>query len=238
MTEEKAKRATGEKKAAGKARRKGDGPRKESSQTAAGEKIAGEELRGRADQIGDIFGKILELAEAGLGLGVNLVSRLGSLVQEQILERMTGEDRPGGAQGPFAGPGPGPQPPGQEQPEAMAGAPGSTQSYGVVNRLPLFPGSPVHISFSINNESQESAKRLHLEVQDFIGTTRDFKLDAGLFSVHPAEQVIAPMDFEKFFFTGAIPGEAPEDTYYSWITVRGEEEVKIPVILMVGKPMK
>jgi hypothetical protein len=106
--------------------------------------------------------------------------------------------------------------------------------YYIVNRLPLFPGGPVQLSFSINNDSASAAKKIRLEIEDFIGATNHFKIKSKMFSVKPSDIIIAPMDFEKFVLTGKVPAEAPADSYNSWIKVSGEEEIKIPVILAVS----
>jgi fructose-1-phosphate kinase PfkB-like protein len=42
------------------------------------------------------------------------------------------------------------------------------------------------------------------------------------------------MDFERFVLTGSIPADAPEDSYNGWILVDGDEQMRIPVVLLVS----
>lgn len=67
-----------------------------SSQGAKGTKPAGEKGRGTVEQIGAIFSKILELAETGVGLGVNVLSRLSSYAQSETAYRQGEDERHGG----------------------------------------------------------------------------------------------------------------------------------------------
>jgi hypothetical protein len=182
----------------------------------------------RADQIGALLNKGFDLAEAGIGLGVNIVSRLGSMVQEQVISKIVTGERPGAA-GLQTSAENGPLPP-----EPAVESPGAPEATGISNRMPLFPGSPVSISFSINNDSL-SSKKLKLGVENFVGQIHQFKLDSQTFSIHPSDKVIAPMDFDKFTLKGRIPQEAPEDTYHGWILVTGEEKFRIPAALIVTK---
>lgn len=186
-----------------------------------------EDLWSRTDQIASIFGKGLDLVEAGIGLGINVINKLG----EQIVLKMPKAEQPDPghyytpqeAMGPFY----------QEEPRFSAEASAPTKDFRVMNRIPIFPGSPVQVSFSINNDSPSSSKKLHLDIQGFVGEVQKFQLDAQKFSIKPEDQVIAPMDFEKFILRGSIPPEAPADNYNGWIVVSGEEKFNILVTLIV-----
>jgi hypothetical protein len=217
------------------------GKRKRS--TKAGAKVARESsplgpaagrLRDVAGQTGSILKRILQLTDATVGLGVNLVSLLTSMTQAQIGGRVPPEEdmyagghSAAGDMGAAAG-----------SPRADAAAGGESRavprSYCVANRTPLVPGGPIRIPFSINNDLPQTPKRLVVSAHDFTGATQGFRLDDAAFSVEPSEKVIAPMDFEKFVLTGAVPLEAPPDSYNGWILVGGDEQMKIPVVLMVS----
>ncbi len=180
-------------------------------------------------QVSSIFAKLMELADAGMGLGMNVISLLNSLAHSQLSGRVSGEDAP--ADGGYAqAPGPAAPPPHEARPESAEAG----RTYCVVNRTRLVPGGPVRVSFSINNDLAADPKRLRLSARDFAGATRGFSLGAGAVTVEPAEQVIAPMDFEKFVLQGTIPAQAPEDSYNGWILVEGDEELRIPVVLVVS----
>ena len=181
---------------------------------------ASDKLREAAGQTGSILKKILELADASVGLGVNVVSLLASVAQAQIGAKLPPEE------GSFAGPAP------QQGGDGRAAPP----NYCVANRTPLAPGGAVRIPFSINNDLPQTTKRLVVSAHDFVGATQAFKLDDAAFSVEPSEKTIAPLDFEKFVLVGAVPADAPEDSYNGWILVGGDEQMKIPVVLMVSRP--
>jgi hypothetical protein len=190
-----------------------------SAQAAA----AAAELRGRIDQVGAILAKGLDLAEAGLSLGVTIVSRVGAVAQEKLLDRVAAAaataDHPE-APAPAAAP---PAPP----PAAPA------SGFGITNRLPLTPGGAVRISFSINNESATASKKVALQVEGFAGEATGRSIDAAGFAVKPAKKVIEPMDFEKFILEGAVPADAPPDIYRGAILVASDGELRIPVWLAV-----
>ncbi|HQU71780.1 MAG TPA: hypothetical protein PLG66_05765 [Calditrichia bacterium] len=195
---------------------------------------AGEE-EGKVDQIEAIFSKGLDLAEAGLSLGINLLSKIGAVAQDTLLSQFS----PGGENGPAAaypqgqsGP---PQPRPQAPPEREQ-APEEAEPempVGVMNRLALFPGSAVKVSFSINNDSPEAAKKVKLCVQGFQGQHRGAALDGSGFSLKPAGKTIEPMDFEKFYLIGEIPENLPSDLYHGAIEVQTDESFHIPVVLVV-----
>ncbi|NLI83732.1 MAG: hypothetical protein GX443_18920 [Deltaproteobacteria bacterium] len=208
-----------------------------SSQGAKGTKPAGEKGRGTVEQIEAIFSKILELAETGVGLGVNVLSRLSSYAQSETAYRQGEDERHGG----------GGYPPPHMGETGMGTAAlhreprgdpdsgmGTSWNPFVTNRISLQPGRPFQISFCINNDSDASEKRLHLEAEDFVGATTGFRMERHLFSVQPAEKAIAPLDFDKFVLTGNIPADALEDSYNGWVRITGDEEIRLPVILMVG----
>jgi len=203
-----------------------------------GPTAAPEEDGGLTDQVGSVVSKLLELAEAGVDLGTNVISLLNSLARNQLDEAVhPGEGAyrvappPGSAEGPV-GTGPSPHPDGA--PDSSPAAPDA--SYCIINRLPLPPGSPVQVSFSINNDLPQKKRKLHVAASGFIGAAHGFELDDRSFAVQPSEKTIAPMDFEKFVLKGKIPKNAPEDSYNGWVTVDGDEEMKIPVVLVVTPP--
>jgi hypothetical protein len=92
----------------------------------------------------------------------------------------------------------------------------------------------VQVSFSINNDLPDAAKKLRVTAQGFVGAAGGFSFDGAGFSVQPSEQLIDPMDFERFVLTGSIPADAPEDSYNGWILVDGDEQMRIPVLLLVS----
>jgi len=192
---------------------------------------------GLTDQVGSVVSKLLELAEAGVDLGNNFLSLLNSLAQNQLKETANSGDGAYGVashhgvpEGAAAGPAP--------RPEAAeeAAAPGPDAGYCIINRLPLPPGGPVQVSFSINNDLPRKKRKLHVAAGGFVGAVHGFELDDRSFSVQPAEKTIAPMDFEKFVLKGKIPKDAPEDSYNGWVNVDGDEDMKIPVVLVVTPP--
>lgn len=202
----------------------------------AGEKLPGkaaiQEILGRTDQIGSILSKGLDLAEAGIGLGMNLIGKLGSMAQDQVIGNIAKSVMPGqyGAQTAPERP---PAPPyrrGVDEPAEEAGA---GNGMCIVNRRPLFPGNAVEISFSINNDSPANARKVHIEIDGFTGSAHGYVVPPELFSIRPADIEIAPMDFEKFVLTGSIPRDAPEDSYNGWLRLAGEDGLKMPVILIV-----
>lgn len=196
----------------------------------------GEELWGRIDQLGSIVAKGFDLIEAGIGLGINLANRLSSSLQVGTGDQLEGVRPlyPGQPPAPHGGPSmaePAQYPHGEWRPGGAEAPPAVNY---VVNRLPLFPGSPVQISFTINNDSVSSPKELRLSVEGFVGEVHGGTLNGNDFSVEPATKVIAPMDFDKFTLQGAIPPEAPSDAYGGWIVVAAEEQLRIPVRLVVS----
>ena len=184
----------------------------------------GLDLRHRLDQVGAILAKGLDLAEAGVSLGVTIIGRVGAAAQQQLLR----ERAPGaGAM---------PTPPAAPQAgEAEQYAPAESD-YGITNRLPLTPGGATKISFSVNNDSTVEVKKVDLRVEGFTGDAHRKRLDASAFSVKPAQKTIAPVDFEKFVLQGALPADTPPDIYRGAVVVSAGSELRIPVVLVVTLP--
>jgi len=195
-------------------------------------KAALQELFGRTDQIGAILSKGLDLAEAGIGLGINLIGKLSSVAQDQVIGNIAKSVIPG-AYGRQNSPDQGQAPDYQRGKEDAAGDSDINRGMCIVNRRPLSPGGAMEISFSINNDSPVHARKVCIEIEGFTGSTHDYNISSEMFSIRPADIEIAPMDFEKFVLTGAIPKDAPEDSYNGWIKIAGEERLKLPVILIV-----
>ena len=189
--------------------------------------VGGIDLRGRLDQFEAILGKGLDLAEAGVSLGVTILTRVGTIAQHQILERMDvttpGAAVPTSGKSPEAAVGPGTREPLDVQ----------EQSYCITNRLPLIAGGPVEISFSINNDSAVQPKNVTLRVEGFMGDTQGGRVEAERFTVEPAQKTIDPMDFEKFFLVGTMPTDVRPDLYRGWVVVASGSELRIPVVLVV-----
>jgi hypothetical protein len=195
------------------------------------EATAGPGLRARVDQMGALLTKGLDLAEAGLGLGVTLVSRVGEAAQHQILERFMSQAAAAAAS--VAPGGEAPMPPAPEPEMSPPPAP-APESYGITNRLPLPPGGTARVSFSINNDSMAAPKKVALSLEGFVGEAHGRHLDAAGFTVKPARKTIAPMDFEKFALEGAVPPKAPPDVYRGWVVVSSDNELRIPIALVVS----
>lgn len=190
-------------------------------------------LRGKVDQVGALLAKGLDLAEAGLGLGVTLVNRVGAAAQQQIFERMANQaasmaDAATAAADPMMQP----MPPEPAAPEAPPPGP-APEPFGITNRLPLMPGGAVRIGFSINNDSMESPKKIALSVEGFVGEAHGKRLNDADFGIRPAKKTIAPMDFDKFVLEGALPPKTPPDVYRGWVIVASDAELRIPVRLVV-----
>jgi hypothetical protein len=224
----KKKAAAGKRPAAKKRAAKAGASKSSSAGHIPSEKIE-QQIRDRADQLVSIVSKGLDLAEASITLGINMMNRLSSAASEQLMDRVSRVGRTH-----F---GPEEEVPGMEAghaqtPQGPTEEPGE-RGFVVVNRLPLFPGGPVRIPFSVNNDSPSSPKQVRLGVEGFIGELRGAELDKKHFSITPATRAIAPMDFEKFTLTGVLPPDLPGDTYSGWIAVGGDEELRIPIRLVV-----
>ncbi len=215
-----------------------DTSQKASSSTATGTAQEHRPLL-QTEQLGATLAKGLDLAEASLSLGLTLMTRLGSMVQESVLEKV-GEHFPGPASPVQSGGGPDRQATAAPAPSpspAASGVPsGDDVAYSINNRLPLFPGQPVSVSFSINNDSEEVVKRVKLRVEGFVGQISAVSFPSEGFSVKPGLCAIAPMDFEKFMLKGTLPSDIPSDVYIGKVVVTADHSLEIPVRLVVGPP--
>ena len=191
---------------------------------------AGVDLRERLDQMGTILAKGLDLAEAGVSLGVTILNRVSLAAQQKIREGLdSAAQSQSGAQ-----PGAPPGPPGVT-PDAPAESAEADQ-YGLTNRLPLTPGGEVRISFSVNNNSVTDVRKVEFKVQGFAGESQQAAIDASAFAVKPAQKTIAPVDFEKFVLKGVVPETTPPDVYRGVVVVHSDKDLFIPVILVVTPP--
>ncbi len=187
----------------------------------------GLDLKARLDRFGDLLGKGLDLAEAGLSLGLTVASTLGAAAQQKIFEKMMEATVPEPAA-------PAPVPAAPPPPATGSAAPPDAQpAFGITNRLRLAPGMPVSISFSVNNDSAAAPKQVALRVEPFTGERTGAMLPPASLSVTPEAAAIAPMDFEKFVLRGAIPETSPADIYHGSIAVTAEDSMRIPVLLVI-----
>lgn len=194
----------------------------------------------QTEQLGATLAKGLDLAEASLSLGLTLMSRFGSMVQESVLEKVA--DHFPGSAGPVQAPGA----PERTEPASSTSAaqpesesrevPEGDGGFSITNRLPLFPGHAVSVSFSLNNDSEEISKRVKLRVEGFVGHLSAAKIPSDGFSVKPSSGAIAPMDFEKFVLKGTLPSDIPSDVYLGKVVVLADHNLEIPVRLVVGPP--
>ncbi|MCP4605579.1 MAG: hypothetical protein GY847_34500 [Proteobacteria bacterium] len=182
----------------------------------------------RADQLGALLTKGVDLAEAGLALGVGLLNSF-SAVQERVVERMVKGDN--GQPIPQEG-GPGNGAPG---PSGETSVPNANESC-IVNRLHIASGDPVYVPFSINNDSDTAPKTIKLVASGFVGEVTGIKLPPDALCISPDVSTIAPMDFNKFIVNGVLSTDTPPDTYAGWIVVSGEDTFQIPIRLIVGAP--
>lgn len=187
----------------------------------------GADLRQRLDQVGTILAKGLDLAEAGVSLGMTIISRVGVAAQQKFREGMEAGVAPGEPASQAA------EAERYSRAATSAPAPEPESTYGITNRLPLAPGGTVNISFSINNDSMMEPKRVELRVEGFVGDTHGARLEVSTFAADPAEMTIAPVDFEKFRLRGTVPADAPCDVYRGAVVVASGSELKIPVVLVV-----
>lgn len=197
----------------------------------AGGRGEGGELRERVDQIGTLVGKGLDLAEAGLSLGVTIVNRIGTAAQQQMINRVVASVQDGAPPPSQSHAAPDPAPAPRETETAFA-EPGP---FYVTNRLPLVPGGTVKVSFSINNDSMMAPKKVALRIDGFVGQMTGAPLPADGFRVKPATRLIAPMDFDKFVLRGNVPTEIPPDVYFGLIVVDSDEQLEIPIRLVVSQ---
>lgn len=192
-------------------------------------------LLDRTDQMFSIMTKGLDLTEATMTLGLNMINRLGTVAQETIINRMTG-GAPGPAR-PETHPQGEPHDGGYQQysePVAAPGGPEVTEPNWIQNLLPIVPGGPVRVPFSVNNDSPEIEQKVKLHLEGFAGSMSGTPIQNAGFSIKPATKTIAPMDFEKFLLVGNIPQNVPPDSYLGWVVVEGANVIKIPVRLTIG----
>jgi hypothetical protein len=194
----------------------------------------GSELRERLDRLGDIVARGFDLAEAGMSLGLTLLTTVGAAAQKKILEPVM-ESALSSAFNMSAQAAAPPTPP---APPAAAPStpdiPAGPAEYIIVNRLPLVRGAPFAVSFSISNDNALAEKPVSLSVEPLTGERSGVQLPLQFITVVPQQAVIAPMDFEKFSLRGALPPELPPDRYHGFVLVDGA--VRIPVLLSVGGP--
>lgn len=182
------------------------------------------DLKARIDRFGDLLGKGLDLAEAGLSLGLTVVGTLGAAAHKKIFEKVIDATAPDlEAAAATAAP----------TAAAPATAASGAAAFGITNRLRLAPGMPVSISFSINNDSAASNKQVALRIEPFTGEKTGALLPPASLSVTPETAAVAPMDFEKFVLQGSIPESSPPDIYHGTIAVNAEDAMRIPVVLVV-----
>lgn len=218
-------------------RTKWNGTPPEAEEDAGSSEYKLDELLGRFDQIDALMVKGMDLAEVGLTLGVRLATRLSTALQLQSGD-LFDRDKPTRPYSdmrtvPSAGPGVTAEPAYQREPERPAPPQAPAQFNYIMNRSPLYPGNPVRVSFTINNDSQSSPRELRLSVEGFVGVTHGARLDGNAFAIEPATRVVAPMDFDKFTLTGIIPPDAVPDAYDGWVVVSAEEGLRIPLRLIV-----
>jgi hypothetical protein len=195
---------------------------------------SGSELRERLDRLGDIVARGFDLAEAGMSLGLTLLTTVGAAAQKKILEPVM-ESALASAfnmSGQAAAPSP-PAPPAAAAAQSTPDIPGPAE-YIIVNRLPLVRGAPFAVSFSISNDDALAEKPVSLSIEPLTGERSGVKLPLQFITVIPQQAVIAPMDFEKFSLRGALPPELPPDRYHGFVLV--DNSVRIPVLLNVGGP--
>jgi hypothetical protein len=185
---------------------------------------ASPELKARIDRYGEILAKAFDLAEAGLSLGLTVIGAVGAAAQKKILESRadnavdTSVGVPGAA---------------TPVPDTPSEAEDPGPAWGITNRLPIVPGAPVAVSFSINNDNPLAPRPVSLALEAFVGEHTGASLAASALAVSPAMTTIAPMDFEKFVLHGAIAPETPPDIYQGAVRVGEDGGMRIPVRLVV-----
>ncbi len=167
---------------------------------------------------------MLDLAEAGLSLGLTVASTLSAVAQQKIFEKVMDRAMPDTAPEPPTGP---MAPPPQDDPQE------ALPTLGITNRLRLTPGMPLMVSFSINNDSSVAPKQVALTIESFTGERTGSLLPPASLSVTPEVASIEPMDFEKFVLRGVIPEAVQPDTYHGEIHVASGATMRIPVWLVV-----
>ncbi|MGD8569292.1 MAG: hypothetical protein PVJ39_14490 [Gammaproteobacteria bacterium] len=186
----------------------------------------------------DVVNRGLDLAETGIGLGVNIVARLGSIFKDQVFDKIntaemlnTVMNSPEASQSQTGAP----QPVPENQPPASSESTAAEQTGYLFNRLPLYPGGNAYLSFSINNDSLTAAKHIELAVESFAGESHQHTIESSAFSLTPAKTAIAPADFEKFILMGTIPEDTPPDIYHGRVIVTETQTYRIPVVLVISR---
>lgn len=224
---------------------KGPGRKQTSAHTDNVQPVAAQKNNGDGGiQVEEIVNRGLDLAEVGIGLGVNIVARLGTIFKDQVFDKFSGSDILTSVMNDM--------PQGQQQDENAygnnQGFEGQTQAHNnttasstqeeqthyLFNRKALTPGGELALSFSINNDSLTSAKTVTITVEKFISETGQIELDASLFTVIPDKIVIAAADFEKFILKAKLPTDVTAGTYHGWIMVEEQQVYRIPVVLFVS----
>ena len=192
----------------------------------------------KADQLGTILGKGLDLVEASVALGLNLVNRLGSIAQESIVNRWTApfSAAAGSAAQPKTEAAADAAEAGEASPAATAAPDQGGESF-ITNRIPGVAGHPTRVTFSINNDAYDAPKHVRLSVEGFTGRNGGATFDATHLVIEPAVATIEPMDFEKFTLSGTLPRDLRPDVYEGRILVASDETIAIPVRLLVSEPM-
>lgn len=197
---------------------------------ARGSSAAASSFSGKADQIGSLFSKGLELAEAGLSLGLTVIDRVGSVAQQKLFDGVS----IGGASAPPTAPSHDTAAPGAAPAEPPPVSEPDMPVYCITNRLPLAPGGVVKISFSINNDSLTETKRVNVAFEGMVGESTGHPITPDVFVVKPARKSIAPMDFEKFVLQGSLVPETAADVYLGSVVVSSDESFQIPVRIVVA----
>lgn len=188
---------------------------------------------GELSQFGSIMNKSLELAQTSINLGLNLVQKFGSAIQDDFLRKIADAGRSVLSAKQPAGAAQGNEPSYPDSPASSETEQNPASSGVITNRLPLFPGSSVYIPFSINNEMAAETRTVRLHLEGFAGELTGEELKVDHFSISPASKKIAPLDFEKFVISGTLPINCQGDAYCGFIVVAGAEPMKIPVKIVV-----
>jgi hypothetical protein len=196
------------------------------------------------NQLEAMVNKGLDLAEVGIGLGVDIVARLGSIFKDQVFDKFNTADILNAVMSKA----PAEQHATDEYRRDASNSstnPAQTDNQNTAvqahdntpylfNRLSLQPGTDVSLSFSINNDSLTTSKPITISIEKFTGQLHQNTIDASVFSITPDSIAIAPADFEKFVLTGKLPPEILPDTYRGWINVAEQQTYRIPVVLVVS----
>jgi hypothetical protein len=189
-------------------------------------------------QFGGIVSKSLELAGASINLGINLVQKFGTSFEGQLLNKIADAGKNiFAAKDMFAHASAAASPQSASTGAHGNASQGAQQQFaGIVNRLPLFPGSTVSVPFSINNDAPNATRKVKVSLDAFKGELTGAVLSADTFSITPAHKQIAPLDFEKFVITGSVPINCKSDAYDGTIIVDGDESMRIPLkITIMGR---